>query len=143
MITLWECNICEHNGVCQAINSQNYTCCHKSCPCTSVCSPPDAVFSLHCLSHHTDFYMSLQTTVPMIHCTDCTDTAECTDYTHTAESILTRFISLGLPLSDRRLLSSVYHSSSNSYIMKPFHVSSSSLSLVISCCLVLSCFLIS
>ncbi len=27
--------------------------------------------------------MSLRTTVPMIHCTDCTQTAEGTDYTHT------------------------------------------------------------
>ncbi len=35
----------------------------------------------------------------MIHCTDCTHTAEGTDYTHTAESIQTRFISFGLPLS--------------------------------------------
>ncbi len=38
---------------------------------------------LFTLSHHTDFYMSLRTTVPMIHCTDCTHTAEGTDYTHT------------------------------------------------------------
>ncbi len=27
--------------------------CHESCPCTSICSPPDVVLSLHWLSHHT------------------------------------------------------------------------------------------
>ncbi len=54
--------------------------------------------------------MSLRTTVSIIHCTDYTHTAECTDYTYTAESNQTRFISLGLPLSARRVLFSVYHS---------------------------------
>ncbi len=51
-----------------------------------------------------------------------THTAECTDYTYTAESNQTYFISLGLPLSDRRVLSSVYHSPSDSYITDPFRV---------------------
>ncbi len=82
--------------------------------------------SLYIASHATKTFTSLQTTVPMIHCTDCTHTAECTEYTYTAESIQTRFISLGLPLSDRRVLSSVYHSSSDSYTTEPFHISSPS-----------------
>ncbi len=40
--------------------------------------------------------MSPWTTVPIIHCTD---------YTHTATTYQTHYISLGLPLSDRRVLS--------------------------------------
>ncbi len=50
----------------------------------------------HMDSHTTQTFTSLRTTVPLIHCTDCTHTAEGTDYTYTAESIQTRFISLVL-----------------------------------------------
>ncbi len=39
-----------------------------------------------------------------------------------AESNQTHFICLGLPLSHCRVLFSVYHSSSNSYITEPFQV---------------------
>ncbi len=48
------------------------------------------------LAHYTNCCMSPRTTVPIIHCTD---------YTHTAATNQTHFISLGLPLSDCRVLS--------------------------------------
>ncbi len=56
------------------------------------------------LLHHTNCCTSPRTTVPIIHCTDDTHTAECTDYTHTADSNQTCYISHGLPLSHCRVL---------------------------------------
>ncbi len=66
----------------------------------SVCSPPDVVFSLHWLLNHTDFYMlpqhfSSHDPLYWLH----THSWRHWLHTHTAESIQTRFISLGLPLS--------------------------------------------
>ncbi len=127
------------------INDWLYCSCHESGSWPSVRLPEEVTSPSYWLSHHTDCYISLWTTVPTIHCTDythtagcsdCTQTAECTDYTYTAESNQTRFISPGLYLSHSWVLFSEYHSSSDSYIMEPFQVSGSSLILVISCCLV-------
>ncbi len=99
--------------------------CHESGSWPSIRLPQEVASPSYWLSHHTDCYMSLWTTVPIIHCTDYTHAAECSDNTYTAESNHTCFISLGLPLSDRRVLSSVYLSPSDSYIMEPFCVSES------------------
>ncbi len=94
--------------------------CHESGSWPSIRLPQEVASPSCWLSHHTDCYMSLWTTVPIIHCTDYTHAAECSDNTYTAESNHTRFISLGLPLSDRRVLSCVYLSPSDSCITEPF-----------------------
>jgi len=63
--------------------------CHESCPCTSVHSPPEVTRSPHyCCT-------SIRTTIPIIHCTNDTHTADCTDYTP--------YLSHGLPQSNVRV----------------------------------------
>ncbi len=80
-------------------------------------------------THHMDSCTTLhycctspQTTIPIIHCTDDTHTADCTDDTYTAGcSDYTPYLSHGLPQSDGRVLYSVYQSPSNSYVLYGAH----------------------
>ncbi len=88
--------------------------CHESSPWTPIRLPPEVALLLHRLSHYTDCYMSLRTTVPIIHCTD---------YALTSSTNQTRFISPGLPPSERRVLFCVYHSPSVNCYTEPFRVS--------------------
>ncbi len=89
--------------------------CHKSWPWT--------LFTRHqrSLTHHMDSCTTLtvatspKTTFPIIHCTD--DTQLISLITH-----LTRFISLGLPLCDRRVLNVHIATLADSYLTEPFVV---------------------
>ncbi len=89
--------------------------CHESWPWTSVYSPPEVTHSPHGLLHYTNCCTSPKTTFPIIHCTD--DTQLISLITHH-----TRFISLGLPLCDRRVLYAHIASLADSYLTEPFVV---------------------
>ncbi len=84
--SLWMHSHAEHCFNHQTSSNQNsfgyYIYCHESGLWTSTHSPPEVTRSPHGLLHYTNCCTSPRTTVPIIHCTDDTHTAECTDYTH-------------------------------------------------------------